>query len=360
MRRSFSGFAIGLLAAIVACPLAAAQEGDPHARSAPYLPTDRPIVVKSSPKVIGFSRTGPAAPAAAAAEDPSAGESQADRGNNLRGDDRGRGDRDERRRGHHHHHHGYGKGPIYLWPPLVLPWSGNFGYIPGFPYDNLGLPYYFDPNANGWSPIRQPVAAQPAATAPAPTDPLPDNDSVRSKIRTTNAESKARAGKFVGYGDANFAKQSYLSAAERYRDAARIAPDLAEPYFRQGIAFVAMGNYESAARSIRRGLVIRSDWRHSPFRLDQMYNDDRITKTTHLENLAKAVEANPLDANRLMLLGMMLYFDGQAARSETFFSSAAQLGGNDDRLLDYFLPQPGPAGAPPPVAPPDPGGKLVF
>jgi hypothetical protein len=53
---------------------------------------------------------------------------------------------------------------------------------------------------------------------------------------------------------------------------------------------------------------------------------------------------------------MELFFDGQTQRSEAFFSRAAQLGANDDRLLDGFLPRPGPAGAPP-AAPP---GKVVF
>jgi hypothetical protein len=36
------------------------------------------------------------------------------------------------------------------------------------------------------------------------------------------------------------------------------------------------------------------------------------------------------------------------------------LGGNEDRLLDRFLPQPGPAGAGKPQPGPKPGDKLVF
>ncbi|MEX2115133.1 MAG: hypothetical protein WD845_18210 [Pirellulales bacterium] len=353
MRRSFLMIATGLLCAMLADQPAVAQGIDGDAPPTHVLPARRVTVTGAFPSAPVAPPTAPAAPPEEAPGDAPANESPAD------GGDRGGRDRDERRHGHHRHRE-HGNGPIFLWPPIIYPWPGNVGYIPGFPYDNLGSPYYFDPTQSGWSPVGRPVAALPAAKTPAPADPLPDNDTVRSKIRTTNAQTKARAGKFVGYGDANFGKQSYLSAAERYKDASRIAPDMAEPFFRQGFAFVAMGNYESAARAFRRGLVIRSDWRHSPFRLDQIYDADPITKTAHLEGLAKAVEANPLDADLLMLLGMMLYFDGQAERSGTFFSSAAQLGGNDERLLEHFLPQPGPAGAPRPDGQAKPGGKLVF
>ena len=137
-----------------------------------------------------------------------------------------------------------------------------------------------------------------------------------------------------------------------------IAPDLADSFLRQGFAFVAMGNYTSAAREFRRGLIIRSDWRNSGFRLDQIYGGDPVLKTAHLESLAKAVEANPLDSELLMLMGLMLFFDGQAERSETFFAGAAQQGANSDHLLDHFLRQPGPTGAPRPGGPAKPGGKV--
>ncbi|MGD9722429.1 MAG: hypothetical protein AB7O59_13070 [Pirellulales bacterium] len=273
------------------------------------------------------------------ADDPNAGQQ------NQGGHDRDR----------HHHHHHHGQGTIWLWPPVI--WGG--GFSPGFwPYDGSGGGF-LDRGMGVWSP----AANQPVA-APRPSDPAPA-DRQKSKIRVTSAEVKARAGKFMGYGDTHFSKQSYLAAAERYKKAAQMAPDLAEPYLRQAFAFVAMGNYESAAKALRRALAVRSDWNDSPFRLEQLYGAQKIAKTAHLENLAKAVEDNPLDAQLLTLLGMQMFFDGQAQRSEVFFTRAAQLGGNSDKLLDHFLPPPAPAGVPRADRANAPGardasGKVVF
>jgi hypothetical protein len=236
-------------------------------------------------------------------------------------------------------------GPLpYFWTgsytPVFLPFAPVGGFVPG----NIG-------------------AAAPVAGVVAPLGPqLPGPSSAdrhapgKSKPRASNVGTKARAGKFVGYGDMNFGKQKYLPAVERYKTAAQIAPDVAEVYFRQAYALVALGKYGEAVKAFRRGLGIRSQWHDSTFRLNQLYGDGQVAKISHLENLAKVVETNPLDADLLVVLGIELFFDGQHERSELFFARAAQLGANEDRLLDDFIPQPRPAGA---QREPKPG-KIVF
>ncbi len=227
-------------------------------------------------------------------------------------------------------------------------WTG--AYTPVF--SPLGYPYFPSPNF-GYVPVPF------APVAPAPANP-PKIDAqeppAKQQPKATNVEQKSKAGKFMAFGDANFGKQKYLPAVERYKTAAQLAPDLAEPYFRQACAFIAMGQYESATKAFRRGLSVRAGWANAPFRLDQIYGADKIAKTTHQENLAKAVEANPVNANLLVALGMHLFFDGQRERADVFFSRAAQLGGNEDKLLDDFLPKPGPAGAEKAAA----NAKIVF
>jgi hypothetical protein len=83
-----------------------------------------------------------------------------------------------------------------------------------------------------------------------------------------------------------------------------------------------------------------------------------LAKTEHLENLAKAIEANPLDSNPLLALGMTLYFDGQRERAGIFFTRVTQLGGNADHLLDDFLAKPRPTGAADAQQPGE--AKIVF
>jgi tetratricopeptide (TPR) repeat protein len=178
-------------------------------------------------------------------------------------------------------------------------------------------------------------------------------------IKNTNAEQKARAGRFIGFGDGSFAKQKYLAALGRYKTAIETAPDMPEGYFRQGFAHVALGQYENAAKAFRRGLLVRSSWRGSPIRLDAVYGPaGTAAKVQHLERLAEAVEVNSFDSDLLLVLGVMLFFDGQVDCAELCFSRVSQLGGDSQGLLSDFVPRPKPAGNVDPPA--KSGGKISF
>jgi tetratricopeptide (TPR) repeat protein len=133
---------------------------------------------------------------------------------------------------------------------------------------------------------------------------------------------------------------------------------MAEAYMRQAFVHVAIGQYESAAKAFRRGLGLRSNWRGAALRLDTIYGGADLPKMQHLANLAKAVEDNPFDSDLLLVLGLVLYFDGQIDRAQLCFSRLSQLGGDDDRLLSDLKPQPKPAGAADP--PPGAAGKIAF
>lgn len=253
----------------------------------------------------------------------------------------------------------WGWGASYPWIGIPFYTSAFGPTYPGVAF-LPSAPLYSDPLFNAGVALPDPA---PVDVVPAP-EPGPPG-----QPKATNPEQKAKAGKFITFGDTNFANQKYLAALGRYKTAAQVAPDLGEPYFRQGHTHVAVGQYESAIKAFRRGLRIEGDWTASPFRLDQLYDGNLAAKTGHLENLAKAVEANPFSTDLLTLMGLELFYDDQRERSLPFFERAAQLGGNEERLLDDFLPKPAPAGAPQPplkpnkaaapVNPPKPG-KVVF
>ncbi|MEX0978770.1 MAG: tetratricopeptide repeat protein, partial [Pirellulales bacterium] len=244
---------------------------------------------------------------------------------------------------HRHHHFGGRSGP---WFEVCFPGSFGGGYTSAFPAYFPSFSYFSYSVVVPPVTIVNPVAVNAAANPqPANNDP-PAQGALDPKPKTTGAEQKARAGRFIGFGDANFGKQKYLAALERYKTAGKSAPDVAESYMRQGFALFAMGQYANAAGAFRRGLRIRSDWTGSPFHLDQIYDGARLSKTAHIESLAKAVEANPLDAELLLVLGMASFFDGQRDRAAVFLARSAQLGGNEDHLLDDFLPKAKPGDPP--------------
>jgi hypothetical protein len=169
---------------------------------------------------------------------------------------------------------------------------------------------------------------------------------VRGRVASNDA-SRARANQFVGFGDEHFRKQKYNDALERYKDASKSAPDLADPYFRQAFAWSAMSKYDQAARAIRRGLSINADWPAADFQLKQLYGDNRLAKATHWELMAKAATADPDNADLLFLLAVELYCDGQQNRSRAFFQRAKTLEPGDTGHIKAFLTHLD-AAAPPP------------
>lgn len=170
-----------------------------------------------------------------------------------------------------------------------------------------------------------------------PPQPTMDEDQPdRPPARVANEQTTARARRFIAVGDRRFHTQEFATAYQRYKQAAEIAPDLADAWFRQGIVQIAVGRYPAARRSIRRGLALDPHWPSSPFRLDDLYTDDQLAKGGHLEHLALAIEAEPERSDLIFLLGLELFLDGQRHRSRLFFERARALG-EDDRMVRRFL-----------------------
>jgi tetratricopeptide (TPR) repeat protein len=162
------------------------------------------------------------------------------------------------------------------------------------------------------------------------------------KPRATNADSRARSQRFIVLGDGYFAKQAYSDASQRYKLAVQAAPDMADGYFRQGLALVALGHYDAAARSLKRGLTLEPNWAATDFRLSTLYADNGLAKAAHIEALAQAALRAP-SSDVLFLLGVMLYFDGQPARAKPFLVRSRELAAGDDAHLDGFLRKVAPA-----------------
>jgi tetratricopeptide (TPR) repeat protein len=228
-------------------------------------------------------------------------------------------------------------------------WSGwGYGWTAAYPYwypypGPVVLPPLYLPAEEIYGPqaVRRFMGIDgPPASAPVVIINNADRDrdvGAKPKPRITNAAMKAQAGKFMAFGDANFSKQKYNSAFERYRTAAQSASDIPEPFLRQGFALIAMGRYDAAAKVMRRALLLAPNPNQWRLNLDELYGDNRIAKSAHLETLAQAVEQSPQSADLLLLLGLYLYFDGQRQRALPVFQRCEQIGGNFDGALNELL-----------------------
>ncbi|HVA47725.1 MAG TPA: tetratricopeptide repeat protein [Pirellulales bacterium] len=230
---------------------------------------------------------------------------------------------------------------LYGWP--VAPWYGGYALPPVVVPANA----WFGPQA-----LAQFYGWPNTGTAPPPSVPdivprvmrtnaeLPDVEDGEKpaglKVRVANAEATARARQFIEYGDARFRQQEFSEAQQRYRKASEAAPNLAEAYFREALAQIALGRYAPAMKSVRRGMALDPDWPTSRFRVDQIYGENRAAKQMHLEQLATAAEKHPENADLIFLLAVELFFDEQPSRAKTFFKRAGQLG-TEDHLVRAFL-----------------------
>jgi Flp pilus assembly protein TadD len=259
---------------------------------------------------------------------------------------------------------------VVVFPDNWLPYYGvnpyysyyGYGYGSGYYPYAYSYPYYYG------GPFWIPPVVMPAETLYGPqatmrfmgvdnlsrsannmyvprtgsTTPAVERPSKPASARGTGAKSLASAQDYMRFGDTKFADRKYAEASQRYRKATQIAPQLADPWFRQGFAQAAIGDkdpkrYELAAVAIRRGLELKPEWPKSNFRVSELYGGDDQAKTDHIEALAKAAEAQPNNGDLMFLLGVHLYFDGRPDRAAPFFKRAAELAAGDRSHLRPFL-----------------------
>ena len=248
-----------------------------------------------------------------------------------------------------HYRHGGWYGPYHGgWQPYDYCYA-PYGYPYPYPPPYLGGSLYVAPQYLPGEALYGPQALKrfwgwdqvPPARPNVNVIVVPDKDGAGdrddAKQREVHPEVLARAWKFIGYGDNYFGAQKYSDAYQRYKKAAQTTATLADAHFRQGYALVALGRYELAAKALKRGLELDPDWARSNFRNDDLYGDNGMAKTAHLDALALAATKKPNDADLLFLLGVYLHFDGQADRAKPFFDRAAELAGDEDAHLGAFL-----------------------
>jgi hypothetical protein len=194
----------------------------------------------------------------------------------------------------------------YIAPPVIVSGESQFG--------PLAVQRFM-----GVDPIPRPAAQvalrpRPAIDAGAapPVAPVPRADN----------RARLKAWRLIDAGDAEFLARRFAQALSHYRESAAAARDLAEAQFREGFALFATARYADAAKTFIRGLQLDPDWPNSDFRLDELYGENKVVKQAHLDALQKAVAAHPHDPDLLFVLGVCLYFDGQAGAAAPLFRRA--------------------------------------
>ena len=240
------------------------------------------------------------------------------------------------------------------------PYRGGGYSHPPYPGDYGLDPYYHHPRRRYWRYPYLPLIHIPAEhlygpqalkrfldfspTYPAPASPRAvlvaggdDENREEPARRATNQQAFDLGRRFIGFGDAHLAGGKYAEAYSRYKKAADAAPTLADAYFRQGFALIALGSYQQAAKVLKRGLEIAPDWPRSGFRVQELYGANAAAKTAHLGALSQAVVDQPHDADLPFVLGVLVHSRGEPDRAALLFERAARQTVGSDAHLRAFL-----------------------
>lgn len=161
-------------------------------------------------------------------------------------------------------------------------------------------------------------------------------NSTVTNVRYSNPDARSKARTYITQGDNLFRDQRYAAAAQQYRAAASMAPDLAEANWRYAHTLAAMGEYDLAVNAVDRALAASSDTDRGGFNLDSLYGTVGTAKASHLEGLANVALQNE-SPNAYFLLGLTLHYSGEAQRAEKFFARAGQIQGRDVTHIAAFL-----------------------
>ena len=227
----------------------------------------------------------------------------------------------------------FGYGEYYL-PATIVPAELNYGPLATqrfFGWNQLPAQPIVRPEIHLHVEAAKPAVREPAddgaavapdpAPAPAPA-PAAAPDPIVEKLRKSNATARARAHRFLEFGDALFRKGDCHEAAQRYRSALKSAPDLPEVYYRQGFALIAVRQYRLAAKALRIAVSLDPEALVTDSLLITLYGGDKRLRETHLEQLADEALANPDDGELLFLLAAVLYGSDEPDRAAKFMQRA--------------------------------------
>src|SRR5205085_2810326 len=156
-------------------------------------------------------------------------------------------------------------------------------------------------------PVPPPIPPQENPKVPMPP-PRPDRP-VRPPA--PDLDPRQDIARRIDLGKEAFEHGEYGRAAERFRQAADLAPNNAEPLMLLGQAHIALGNHRRAFDAIQTGLRLAPDWPKQPFKPIDLYGDNVADYAEHTQAIEDLLAAMPNDPVMLFLAGYQLWFDGR-------------------------------------------------
>jgi tetratricopeptide (TPR) repeat protein len=230
-------------------------------------------------------------------------------------------------------------GPVGTFGPMTAFGPGGFPMNPGMIAPGMGpgigAPVPPVPGPQGASfttpaqGMRSPVVTNPQNVRRARREPESSPAARRASLEQQN------------HGDTLLRQQRWSQAYVHYRNAADLAPERPEGHFRLGLAFTAMRQYASAIRAFKRSLDLDPTLPQSGETLATIFGAEHaVVRGVLLPVVAEWTREDLKDADRLLVLGLLLHFDEDPRGSELLEAALRTTGGND-YILSFVTPSKG-------------------
>ena len=231
--------------------------------------------------------------------------------------------------------------PVYVYPPYGYGFGYGYGPAWGYgsawypparpdPLNNSLLQAQYD---NDWTRLSAQLADRALRNV---DDPLAGTSAVPIP---SSPEAKLKSLRLQAQGDEAFANQEFAKALDRYKGATAAARDDGRAFFKAGYGYFALGRFASALEYFKRGLTVDPMLAVTGPTPDEMYGDNQIAWTAHLGRATQWVREDVRDAQRVLLLGFLLFYDGDT-RARELLEQAWQLSGGTEMAVVRLLNPP--------------------
>jgi hypothetical protein len=251
----------------------------------------------------------------------------------------------------------YGYGAYGYYGPYGYGLVGQPGSFTWFGTPGVGYPtgYVYDAPSYQVAPFVPPLYQDvPPAETPFENevlfDALRENDerwnqpldleperAMRPAIRQSSPDDKVRSARAQAVGDDYLHKHNFAAAYQRYKTAVSAAPDRPEARARLAITLAAIGRYQLAAEQFKTVLEVDPLWPQTGESLMSIFGErGEFAKNSVLLKVVAWVREDIRDPDRLFLLGVLVYFDGNTGQAQTLFETALRLAGGGEHLKVFL------------------------
>lgn len=225
------------------------------------------------------------------------------------------------------------------------PLFGNsyYGPVGGYPMWNAPIyaapPVYLNPQPV--LPALPQWMIDEARLANRPVEKVkPISRTHQSLLPPSSPEAQLRSVRMQDTGDRLFATLDYSAAEKSYIKSVQAAPDRPDPYVRLAVAKASRGDFRGAVSSLRLMADIDSTYPGRADSLDRLFGDrNGISKLQLKQRVADWTKVDIRDPDRIYLLGIMLFLDGDE-RFRTLLDTAVKLEGDKPHLTAFLRASP--------------------